>query len=245
MSKPWSINLSAEVSIPILYEDRAVMAVDKPPGWMLAPESWQRTSRNLQAALVSSIRTGEFWARPRNLKYLRFVHRLDAETSGVLLLAKSPGAVSAYTRLFENRQVRKTYLAVVTGNPSKERWISQDRIGPEPGETGRMRVDPRNGKDAETEFRVLQRSGSLALLEARPRTGRTHQIRVHLSARKLPVAGDGMYGSVTAVPAFGLRAVALGYEDPFTRKRVRIHASFEEFVRTWGFDPSGFALETR
>jgi 23S rRNA-/tRNA-specific pseudouridylate synthase len=119
MSKPWSINLSAEVSIPILYEDRAVMAVDKPPGWMLAPESWQRTSRNLQAALVSSIRTGEFWARSRNLKYLRFVHRLDAETSGVLLLAKSPGAVSAYTRLFENRQVRKTYLAVVTGNPSR------------------------------------------------------------------------------------------------------------------------------
>ena len=87
--------------IPILYEDRSVLAIDKPAGWMLVPAHWQRTERDLQTAIESSIGARDFWARSRNLKFLRYVHRLDAETSGVLLLAKSPGAVNAYSNLFE------------------------------------------------------------------------------------------------------------------------------------------------
>ena len=82
MAKPDYIELGRDLCIPILYEDRSVLAIDKPAGWMLAPNTWDRTGRNLQLALESSVREGEYWARSRNLKFLRFLHRLDADTSG-------------------------------------------------------------------------------------------------------------------------------------------------------------------
>src|SRR5213593_2527572 len=103
MAKTSYIELGSGEQIPILYEDRSVLAIDKPRGWMLVPFSWQRTDRNLQAALSSSIAAKDFWARSRNIRFLRFVHRLDAETTGVLLFAKSPGATKSYSRLFESR----------------------------------------------------------------------------------------------------------------------------------------------
>ena len=93
---------------------------------MLVPFSWQKTDRNLQAALTSSIAARDFWARSRSLKYLRFVHRLDADTSGILLLAKSPGAVNTFGGLFESRRMEKVYLAVVCGVPGAARM---DRAG--------------------------------------------------------------------------------------------------------------------
>src|SRR5262245_3231862 len=117
MAKPSHIELPDGTRIPILYEDRSVLAIDKPSGWMLAPDSWEQTGRNLQLALNSSINAGDFWARSRNLKFLRFVHRLDADTSGVLLLAKSSGALRALSELIESRRVEKLYLAVVHGIP--------------------------------------------------------------------------------------------------------------------------------
>src|SRR5947208_17094191 len=113
MAKPDYIELPGTEPIAILYEDRSVMAIDKPRGWMLVPFSWQKTDRNLQAALTSSITAGDFWARSRGLRFLRFVHRLDADTSGVLLLAKSPGAVTSFGAIFESRKMEKIYFAVV------------------------------------------------------------------------------------------------------------------------------------
>src|SRR5512147_523619 len=101
MAKPDHIVLGDGTTISILYEDRSVLAIDKPPGWMLVPVSWQKTSWNLQAAIMSSITAGFFWARSRNLKFLKYVHRLDAETSGVLLFAKSQGALNTFGDLFE------------------------------------------------------------------------------------------------------------------------------------------------
>ena len=109
------IPLAKGVVIPVLYEDAAVMAIDKPAGWLLAPETWDRTGRNLHLALGAALSAGAHWARSRNLKYLRFIHRLDADTSGVLLLAKSPGGLRAFSRLFESRRMEKVYLAVVRG----------------------------------------------------------------------------------------------------------------------------------
>jgi len=244
MPKTDSIELRdrrAVYRIPILYEDRAVLAVDKPAGWMLVPFTWQRTNRNLQAAITSSIAAGEFWACSRNLKFLRFVHRLDADTTGILLFAKSPGAVRAMGDLFESRQMEKRYLAVVPGIPAKNEWTCEARIAPDPRQHGRMMLSP-NGKEAETHFRLLEARGGRALIEARPLTGRTHQIRLHLAAAGLPVVGDDLY----AQPKRGegenkarsesllLRAVELAYRDPFTRKRVHIRASTEMFLREAG-----------
>ena len=246
MAKPNFIELADEEQIPILYEDRSVMAIDKPAGWMLVPFSWQKTNRNLQTAITSSIAAGDYWARSRNLKYLRNIHRLDADTTGILLLGKSQGAVNSLGDLFESRKMEKVYLAVVIGLPKQDEWICQLRLAPNPEEIGQVKVDPRGGKDAETHFRVLQRSQNTALIEASPITGRTHQIRVHLAETGHPVVGDPLYslqGSSTEGPRrtnrrgvkLGLRAVSLAYIDPFTQRRVQIKAPTEEFLREFRF----------
>jgi RluA family pseudouridine synthase len=230
------IELPTGEKIDILYEDRSVLAIDKPRGWMLVPASWQKTSKNLQMALTSSIAAKDFWARSRNLKFLRFVHRLDAETTGILLFAKSMGAVETYGSLFESRKMEKTYLAVVHGVPKQVEWVCRLRLGPDPDERGKMKVDARGGKEAETSFRVLHVVGGTALIEAKPFTGRTHQIRVHLAEAGHVIVGDELYGS-TARKDLGLRAIGLEYDDPFMRRHVQIRAPVEEFCRRYGFRP--------
>ena len=236
MAKPAFIELPGVEPLPILYEDRSVLAMDKPRGWMLVPFSWQKTSRNLQAALTSSVAAGDFWARSRALKFLRFVHRLDAETTGILLFAKSQGAVEAYSDLFESRRMAKTYLAVVAGKPKRAEWTCRLKLAPDPQRIGRMRVDARHGKEAETRFRVLQTAAGKSLVEARPLTGRTHQIRIHLAESGCPVVGDELYGRPDDGFELGLRAVRLAFADPFTRRRVEIRAPLEAFCQEYGFE---------
>src|SRR3954467_7812005 len=140
---------------PILYEDRNVLAIDKARHWMLVPFTWQRTNRNLQAAITSSISAGDFWSLSRNLKFFRYVHRLDADTTGVLLFAKTPGAARALGDLFETRQIEKRYLVVVTGAPKQGEWTCNEAIGPDPDHVGSMKL-LRDGKEAETQFRVVE-----------------------------------------------------------------------------------------
>ena len=83
MARPNWIELGDGTTIPILYEDRSVLAIDKPVGWMLVPYNWDKTGRNLQLAISSAVQGGAFWAKSRNLRFLKYVHRLDAETTGV------------------------------------------------------------------------------------------------------------------------------------------------------------------
>jgi 23S rRNA pseudouridine1911/1915/1917 synthase len=129
--------------------------------------------------------------------------------------------------------MNKRYLAVVRGNPKKAEWLCDAKLGPDPREHGRHRVDPK-GKDAETFFKVLERKDGLALIEAHPHTGRTHQIRLHLTHAGLPIVGDTMYGAAQdrarKTAPMGLRAVGLEYRDPFTRRPVRIEAPADAFV---------------
>lgn len=231
--------------IPILYEDRSVIAIDKPPYWMLVPFSWQKTNRNLQAAITSSIGAGSFWARSRNLKFLQHIHRLDSETTGILLFGKSPGAVRTLGELFESRQMEKVYLAAVEGTPKNAEWNCALSLAPNPDEIGKMKVDVRNGKEAETFFKVIESRENKTLVEAHPVSGRTHQIRVHLKEAGHAVLGDPLYGTPLKTLEgkrqanlqfpIGLRAVQLSYIDPFTKKPVRIQAPTEEFVREFGF----------
>ncbi|MBI5383385.1 MAG: RluA family pseudouridine synthase [Verrucomicrobia bacterium] len=272
MAKTSDIQLGDGTRLLILYEDRAVLAIDKPVGWMLAPNAWDRTPWNLQLALESSLRSGAFWARCRNLRFLRFVHRLDADTSGVLLLAKSQGALRALGQLFETRQVKKSYLAVVQGVPREQAWDCALKIGRDPRQPGRMTVNGLESRAALTQFQVLEASQDTALVLAQPETGRMHQLRVHLAASGHPILGDGLYAEVSGQKsevrdrrsgaaedqrpkerilrrdlALALRAVGLAYPDPFTRRWVRIEAPCAAFLRKFGFQErviprAGFAV---
>ena len=247
MPKPGFIELGDRrdaIRMPILHEDRSVLAIDKAAGWMLVPFNWQRTRFNLQAAITSAIRAGYFWSRSRNLKFLQHIHRLDAETTGILLFGKSPGAVETIGDLFETRRMAKRYLAVVEGVPGAPEWTCRAALGSAPNRIGRVVVDEQNGKPSETGFRVIATRGRRTLIEATPVTGRTHQIRVHLQHAGLPIIGDPLYGTgfdrrtVSHEYPMGLRAVELHYLDPFRRTRVHIRADEHRFLKAWGFGPT-------
>jgi len=202
----------ASVRVPVLYEDREVMVVDKPAGWMLAPPDWQATRRNLWAALEEGVAAGAWWARSRGLRLLRPVHRLDAETTGVLLLAKAQPALQHFSKLFASGGMEKTYLAVCAAKPFRESWAERAPLADRLDREGRIRVDERHGRPAETAFRLRARRPGRSLIEARPRTGRTHQIRVHLAREDCPILGDVLYGGeASPAPAWplALRAVRL------------------------------------
>ncbi len=247
--------------IPILYEDRNILAIDKPSGWMLAPNNWVNTSRNLQLALESSMMGGDFWAKSRNLRFIRYIHRLDADASGILLMARNQGVLNVFSKLFEERRVLKKYYAVVQGIPKQEEWecelplstnvpvaeIRANRNGLKAFQERKIRafVDPENGKEAKTHFKLLATNGKRSLVEAEPLTGRTHQIRVHLQAAGCPIGGDPLYipKADTAAPdtpkrqrptKLALRAVYLQYRDPFQHKDVTIKAATEHFLRIFG-----------
>jgi 23S rRNA-/tRNA-specific pseudouridylate synthase len=133
--------------------------------------------------------------------------------------------------------MEKTYLAVVVGEPKQNEWTCELKLAPDKKRFRKMKVDSRHGKNAETHFRVLEKHGKLSLVEARPVTGRTHQIRIHLAESSCPVVGDELYGREDDRLELGLRAVRLAYADPFTRRRVEIRAPVEPFCREYGFDP--------
>jgi len=138
--------------------------------------------------------------------------------------------------------MEKGYWVVVRGHPRERSWVCRLKLTPDPNQIGRIIIDPKTGKDAETSFEVLEEGKSTTLLEARPATGRTHQIRVHLAAAGYSVVGDPLYSSegdpkpsATSRTGLGLRAMRLAYRDPFTKRSVMIQASGDEFLRRFGY----------
>ncbi len=183
----WEIN--------ILFEDEHLLALNKPPRLLSVPEQSQPEKPSLLKLLHADITRGAAWARQREITYLSNVHRLDFETTGVFLLARNKLAQLALANQFGSEKPSLTDVALVRGVPAKKEFAIDAKLAPYPVNPDLIRVDSRKGKRARTEFSVRELFAGYALMECRPLTNRTHQVRVHLKHAKLPIVGDSVYGA--------------------------------------------------
>jgi RluA family pseudouridine synthase len=202
----------------IIYEDPYLIIVDKPAGLSVLPDGWEKDSEYLVKMLEEQYET------------IFIVHRLDKITSGVMVFARDADTHRALNTQFENHDAQKTYHAILEGNPKWDEKIAKHPLRSNVGHKHRTAVDDKNGKPSETRFRIIKRYEESALVEAKPMTGRTHQIRVHAYALGHPLVEDFLYGA-RDMYGFGrpmLHAQTLSFIHPATNERVKFSAPHPE-----------------
>lgn len=221
------ISLEPEkIPLEILYEDEHLLAVNKPVGMVVhpAPGHWKGTFVNALLAHCKEVAPCGDPLRPG------IVHRLDKETSGVLLAAKTRLAHQKLIELFSTRKIEKLYLAICYGRPLNTTITAP--IGRHPVHRKEMTALP-DGREAVTEIQVAATNDRFSLILARPKTGRTHQIRVHLKHVGAPVVGDRLYGNASEAERHLLHAYRLVLEHPITGAILRITAPIPQDMRKW------------
>jgi 23S rRNA pseudouridine1911/1915/1917 synthase len=203
------------IPLKIVYEDADLLVIDKPPGLPVHPAPGHPSHTLVNAVLnYLPALSDEDYIRPG------IVHRLDKDTSGLIIVAKNRRAHENLSDQFKARSVSKSYIVLVKGKLTPESGVIEAAIGRDPRNRQRMAVVAR-GREARTEYRVLKYVGDYTLLEIKPQTGRTHQIRVHLAAIGFPVLGDAAYGVPSShLSRQFLHASRLGFRLPSTGEYV-------------------------
>ena len=245
-----------DIPLNILYEDEYIVAIDKPKGMVVHPSFGHKEGTLVNAVLsylmkqktgdrsqeTALTRNPEPGTRNFNLNQRSdarpgIVHRLDKGTTGVILVAKDAKTQEMLSSLFKERKVQKTYRAVVEGVVKKENGIIEGNIGRHHTDRKKMALLKAGGREAVTGFKVIQRLNGFTYIEAYPKTGRTHQIRVHLSHTGHPVVGDEIYGKKAKKIADRplLHAYRIEFRHPVKDRALLIEApvpeDMEEFIR--------------
>jgi len=235
--------VAEDLPLQILYQDQDVIAVDKPAGMVVHAGAGHQSGTLVNALLhhfgALSKAGGE--ERPG------VVHRLDRYTSGVILVARNDAAHRSLAAQFASRQVEKVYLALVHGALPRDEGRIEKPISRDPVRRVRMTARRAEGRQAITEWKVLQRFKGFTLVEVRIKTGRTHQIRVHLASIGHPVAGDRLYGAPARVEGRPplercfLHAHRIRFLRPATGESLTLESPLPEELRVWmaGLEPAG------
>jgi RluA family pseudouridine synthase len=218
-----------KVALHIIYEDDDLLVIDKPAGLLVIPDRWDAskpTVVKLARAYLSTQVAGSGTITAETQR-IWVVHRLDRDTSGVLVLAKSDRVHAALSQQFEHRTVLKTYLALVNGQDLRAEGTIRLPIGPHPQRPGMMVIQRHHGKSAVTRYTTVERFRGYTLLEVRPQTGRSHQIRVHAQAIGHPLALDPLYGANAPLLLSALKPSyrpKSGAEEKPLMTRLALHA---------------------
>lgn len=208
--------LPESVPLEVAYEDEAIVVVDKPAGLVVHPSAGHTSGTLVNALLGRARDRGDALGSIAGVGRPGIVHRLDKDTSGLMVVAKTDLAQAALMKQFGERSVEKEYLALVRGEPPSPRGRIEAPVGRDPRDRQRMAVVA-GGRDAVTDYRALATGGGYALLALHPLTGRTHQIRAHLRYLGLPIAGDLRYGGGLGPGGLArqfLHAARLGFDRP-------------------------------
>lgn len=212
----------------IIYEDEQLLVVDKPAGLPVLPDGWEQDSEYLVRMLEDQY--GKIF----------IVHRLDKITSGVMVFGRDAETHRTLNMQFESHEAQKTYHTILEGNPKWDEKVAKHPLRANVGHKHRTKVDDKNGKPSETRFKVIKRYPAAALVEAKPMTGRTHQIRVHAYALGHPLVEDILYGSQDryGFPRPMLHAQTLSFIHPGTKEMVKFSGprpeDFEEALKIIG-----------
>lgn len=228
LPEPEATDIAPEkISLDILYEDEDVIVVNKARGMVVHPAAGVSRGTLVNALLahckdLSGINGA---LRPG------IVHRLDKDTSGVMIAAKNDTAHRSLAEQIQEKTAKRVYWAILTGNIREEEGVIHGAIGRNPKDRQKMAVVRENGKDATTNFRVLERFGAYTLAECRLMTGRTHQIRVHMSYIGHPVLGDPKYGAKKcpfSIEGQALHSKTLMFTHPRTGEKMEFEAPLPE-----------------
>ena len=218
--------LPEEIPLAILYEDDYLLAINKTKGMVVHP-SFGHNKGTLVNAVLSYLREPEqFEGKERP----GIVHRLDKDTTGVILVARDSRTQEKLSRQFHDRNVEKVYRAVVEGQVKDDEGAIEGNIGRHPKERKKMALVQKGGRHSLSRYKTIRKLKNFSYLEIYPETGRTHQIRVHLSHIGHPVVGDPLYGkrAKTAAERPLLHAYRLSFEHPVSGKRISVEAPIPE-----------------
>ena len=232
-----------DIPIQVVYEDDDLLVVDKAAGMVVHPSAGHPTGTLVHALLGRSASRGESLGSVAGVGRPGIVHRLDRDTSGLLVVAKTDAAQAALMSQFGDRSIEKGYLALVKGEASAARGRIEAPVGRHPRDRQRMAVVS-GGRAAVTDYEALGTAGGHTLLHLRPHTGRTHQLRAHLAYLGLPIAGDLRYGG--GVGPGGLRrqflhAAELSFARPVDGSRVAVWSALPDDLAA-SLDASGITV---